>query len=715
MTDIAASVRSPLRFTRYAPAVEAISEFVGFLELRLAPVLDLILRVWLAQVFFASGIVKTATWDATVWLYTYEHPVPGLSPNAAAVLGTAIELICPIFLVVGLLTRAAAVPLLLTALFLQVTYKPLDIHLYWMVSLGLVFIRGPRALSLDHLVAPHLVGSALPFAASLQRVGRTLTGSVAPLYFVFLRIWLAYACVSPLVARVGAEAATLGFALEAASVLSSAALLVLGLATRIATLPLIVLSGALLAADPDRDELVLRIMLLGILALEGAGLISFDRMIVNGVKRLFPSLSGDAAWLDGAPRILIVGAGFGGVAAALGLCHAWARVTLVDRRNYHLFQPLLYQVATATLSPADIATPVRALLRGQTNCQVIMGRVTSVDTVNKAVTIGDQRVPYDYLVLATGARHSYFGKDEWEPIAPGLKKIDDATAIRGRILSAFERAETTDDFTERQRLLTFVIVGGGPTGVELAGAIAELARYGMAGEFRSVDPATARVILVQSAPRVLPVMPEGLSAKALRSLERLGVDVRLNARVEHVDETGVLINGQRVEARTVLWAAGVIASPAGRWIQARSDNAGRVLVNPDLSVPDLESVFAIGDTAACPDKNGGMLPGLAAVAKQQGWHVAKFIRARIEGRPDPGAFRYRDYGSMATIGRKAAVAALPGVRVSGTVAWWLWGFVHVAFLLDVRSRITVMIDWFWSYLTYARSTRLITGGETAPE
>jgi NADH dehydrogenase/putative oxidoreductase len=708
MTGMAHSVRSRLRF---APAVEAIAEFIGFMDGRLAPVLDLLLRVWLAQVFFTSGVVKTATWQATVWLYTYEHPVPGLSPDVAAVLGTAIELVCPVFLVAGLTTRVASIPLLLTAAFLQFTYKPLDIHVYWMLSLGLLFVRGPSALSLDHVVAPHLVGSALPFAATLQKAGRILTCRIAPVYLLFLRVWLAYACVGPLVAGLGTEGATVNLAIEAGIVVAFAALLAVGLATPVAALTLIVLSASLLAADPERDELVLRIMLLGLLVLEGAGPISVDRLVKSGLNRVFPSLSGDPAWLKDAPRVVIVGAGFGGVAAALAFRHAWARVTLVDRRNYHLFQPLLYQVATATLSPSDIATPIRAILRGQANCRVIMGRVTAVDTDRKEVVLGERAIPYDYLVLATGARHSYFGKDEWEPYAPGLKKIDDATAMRGRILSAFERAETADDPEQRRSLLTFVIVGGGPTGVELAGAIAELARHGMQEEFRAVDPATARVVLVQSAPRVLPVMAERLSAKALESLQRLGVEVRLNARVEKVDDKGVVVNGERIDAGTVLWAAGVIASRAGQWIQAARDNAGRVLVNPDLSVPDLDGVFALGDTAACTNGKGGFLPGLAAVAKQQGWHAAKVIRARIEGRPHPGAFRYRDYGSMATIGRKAAVAALPGVRLSGALAWWLWGIVHVAFLLDVRSRVAVMADWLWSYLTYNRSTRLITGAE----
>jgi NADH dehydrogenase/putative oxidoreductase len=341
-----------------------------------------------------------------------------------------------------------------------------------------------------------------------------------------------------------------------------------------------------------------------------------------------------------------------------------------------------------------------------------MGRVVGVDAAARVVMTEDGgRIGYDYLVLATGARHSYFGKDAWEPLAPGLKKIDDATAMRGRILSAFERAETSEDASERQRLMTFVIVGGGPTGVELAGAIAELARHGMRGEFRRIDPAQARVILVQSAPRVLPTMPERLSADALRSLTALGVEVRLNARVEQIDPDGVMVGKERIEARTVLWAAGVAASAAGRWIGAKRDGAGRVVVGADLSVPGAENVFAIGDTASVAGADGSPLPGLAAVAKQQGYYVARVIRARIEDRPAPGPFRYVDLGSMATIGRKAAVARLPGLSLAGSPAWWLWSLVHVAFLTDVRSRLAVMFDWMWSYLTYGRRMRLITGAE----
>ena len=427
--------------------------------------------------------------------------------------------------------------------------------------------------------------------------------------------------------------------------------------------------------------------------------------------KLFPRLGSEAGWLEGAPRVVIVGAGFGGIAAARALKHAWAKVTLIDRRNYHLFQPLLYQVATASLSPSEIATPIRGLLRDYANCRVTMARVTGVDVNAREIVAGERRIGFDYLVLACGARHSYFGRDDWEKTAPGLKKIDDATAIRARILSAFEGAETAEDAAERRRLLNFVIVGGGPTGVELAGAIAELARHGMRGEFRTVDPAQARVILVQSAPRLLPAMAETLSMHARRYLENLGVEVRTGAKVEAIDEEGVSIGNERIEAATVLWAAGVMASPAGRWLGAERDGSGRIVVQPDLSIAGQSRIFAIGDTAACAGSDGKPLPGLAPVAKQQGCYVARRIRAEIEGRRPPKPFRYDDWGTMATIGRKAAVADLRGLRLAGSVAWWLWGAVHVGFLVDARSRAAVLLDWLWSYLTWGRSVRLITGNE----
>jgi NADH dehydrogenase len=409
------------------------------------------------------------------------------------------------------------------------------------------------------------------------------------------------------------------------------------------------------------------------------------------------------------PRVVIVGAGFGGLAAATALKRAQVQLTVIDRRNYHLFQPLLYQVATAGLSPADIAQPIRSILRRQRNTRVLLGRVTDVDLDAREVLIGERRVPYDFLVVATGARHAYFGRDEWEPFAPGLKKIEDATDIRRRILLAFEQAETAEEADERRRLLNFVIVGGGPTGVEMAGAIAELAKRALAADFRNVDPRQARVLLIQSGPRLLPAFPDRLSAVAQRALERLGVEVRLGQPVTECDAGGVTVGDERIAAGTVLWAAGVAASPAARWLKAERDRDGRVKVLADLSLPGHPDVFVIGDTALAAGEDGRPVPGVAPAAKQAGEYVARLIHARVDGLPEPGPFRYRHLGNLATIGRKAAVANFGRIRLSGWIAWVLWGIVHVYFLIGFRNRIGVLMDWLWAYVTFQRGSRLITG------
>jgi NADH dehydrogenase len=411
---------------------------------------------------------------------------------------------------------------------------------------------------------------------------------------------------------------------------------------------------------------------------------------------------------SGRPSVVIVGAGFGGLMAAKTLAGAKADVTIIDKHNYHLFQPLLYQVATAALSPAQIAAPIRSILRDQSNVNVRLGRVTGVDAGAKQVELGSERLSYDWLILATGARHAYFGHDEWEAFAPGLKKIEDATAIRRRILMAFEEAENMVAGAERSRLLNFVIVGGGPTGVEMAGAIAELARRALASDFRMVDPRLARIILVQSGSRLLPAFDPSLSDAALHSLGELGVEVRLDARVTACDCSGVSIGQERIESRTIMWAAGVMASPAGDWLGADLDHAGRVKVAADLSVPEHPHIFVIGDTARACGRDGQPLPGVAPVAKQQGQYVAKLLAARAKGRT-VAPFRYRDFGAMATIGRKRAVAQLGRLKLSGFVAWTLWSVAHIYFLIGFRNRLVVAMNWAWYYVTFQRGTRLITG------
>jgi len=406
-------------------------------------------------------------------------------------------------------------------------------------------------------------------------------------------------------------------------------------------------------------------------------------------------------------RVVIVGAGFGGLSAAKRFANFPFDVTVVDRHNYHLFQPLLYQVATAGLSPADIASPIRGILRHQRNAEVLLAKVSGLDLSNKEVIAEGRRIPFDYLIIATGAEHAYFGHD-WASYAPGLKTIDDATYLRRRILLAFERAESVKDAAERRRLLNFVVVGGGPTGVEIAGAIAELARRALASDFRSIDPRCARIILIEAAPRLLTPFDPTLSATARRSLEQLGVEVRLSAGVTDCDCSGVSIGDERIETRTIVWAAGVKASPAAEWLAADSDRAGRVLVQADLSVPGQPDIFVIGDAAAAIGADGKPLPGVAPVAKQQGQYVADLLIARTQGRT-LRSFRYRDFGSMATIGRKRAVAQFAAVKLSGVTAWLLWSLAHIYFLIGFRNRLTVALNWAWSYATFQRGTRLITG------
>jgi NADH:quinone reductase (non-electrogenic) len=411
------------------------------------------------------------------------------------------------------------------------------------------------------------------------------------------------------------------------------------------------------------------------------------------------------------PRIVIVGAGFGGLFAAKALARVDAEVTVVDRHNYHLFQPLLYQVAAAGLPPSDVAWPIRGILRRQRNATVLLGEVVGVDANRRVVELEDRALPFDYLVVATGSTHSYFGHDEWKPFAPGLKSIDDATEIRRRILRAFEAAEMETDAARRERLMRFVIVGAGPTGVELAGTIAELARFTLASDFRRIDPRSAKIVLVEAGPRVLAAFKEPQSDYALRALVKLGVEVRLNAAVTDCDKHGVWLGGERLESETVIWAAGVAASPAGRWLGAPTDRAGRVLVQPDLSTGG--NVFVIGDAASVTLPGGRRVPGVAPAAKQQGRYVAKVIAARIEGRADPEPFSYRDPGNLSTIGRKVAVIEFPFMTLRGFLAWWIWGIAHIYFLVGVPSPVLVSLRWLWEYLTYGRGARLITGQEHA--
>ncbi len=417
----------------------------------------------------------------------------------------------------------------------------------------------------------------------------------------------------------------------------------------------------------------------------------------------------------GRPHVVIVGAGFGGLAAARALAGDAVDVTIVDQRNHHVFQPLLYQVATAGLSPADIAAPIRAIVRHHKNVHVRLGKVVGIDRDRNEVRLADDRtLPFDWLILATGARHSYFGRDDWAAHAPGIKSIEDATDVRRRVLTALEYAEAETDPERRKALLTFVVIGGGPTGVEMAGAIAELARRSVSEDFRHITPHCSRVVLIEAGPRLLASFPERQSARARASITHLGVEVLTGQRVSGVDAEGVSLGDVRIAATTIVWAAGVMASPAAAWLDAPSDRAGRIIVGGDCRVVGWPKVFAIGDTVACPNGNGGMLPGIAPVAKRQGQYAARCILAAVQGRAPPGLAHIRDV-QLATIGRSRAVISFGRLHLSGFPAWVLWSVAHIYFLVGFRNRYVVGAQWLWNYLTFERGARLITGDMILPD
>jgi NADH:ubiquinone reductase (H+-translocating) len=415
---------------------------------------------------------------------------------------------------------------------------------------------------------------------------------------------------------------------------------------------------------------------------------------------------------DRRPRVAILGCGFGGLTAAQRLKGAPVRVTVIDRSNHHLFQPLLYQVATAALNASDIASPIRRILRHQGNAEVLLADATAIDVPGKRVVLADGEVPYDYLILATGATHSYFGHPEWERFAPGLKSIPDALEIRRRVLAAFEIAEREPDEARRRSWMTFVIVGAGPTGTELAGTLAEVARHTLARDFRHIDPKQARVVLLEGSPHPLPMFVEELSEKARLQLERLGVEVRTGAMATGIDAEGVSIGPDRIPARTVLWAAGVAASPLAKTLDVPLDRAGRVLVEPDLTIPGRDDVYVVGDLAH-KEQDGKLVPGVAPAAMQEGRHAADNILRTLRGEPRR-PYHYVDKGMLATIGRASGVAHVGQLKVSGVFAWLFWLFVHIFFLIGFRSRLLVLIQWAWSYITYDRGARLITGEAVGP-
>jgi NADH dehydrogenase FAD-containing subunit len=651
----------------------------------------LVVRIWLSQAILSHGLM------AMMQAEGFSRQPSGWSMLAQGML--------PLLLTVGLLTRPVAL-LLLLASQLGLNHAlsvPQSLLLVWLLA------QGAGWISLDHMVGRGLARVPVwSFRAAgwLYRVLHRISADLLPFG---TRGYLATAIAAGSGSAFWPQLISSDPLTAPWWVILLGWGLIVGLLTRPICLLLCLVAplSMLSAAGRDMTGVVLLLLLL---ASSGAGKLSLDwlfaKAAIDADKRP-PEIGADL------PRVVVVGGGFGGMATVRALRSTACHVTLIDRRNHFLFQPLLYQVATAALSPADIALPIRSVLRGQRNIGVRLGEVTGVDLDKRHVLLHDDTVPFDYLVVATGARHGYFGRDEWASVAPGLKSVEDATKMRGRLLRAFEEAESETDIESQRAWLTFVIVGGGPTGVELAGALAELARTGMEQEYHRIDPTTARVILVQSGPRLLPTFSPKSSRRAEDSLRTLGVEVLTGAKVTGIDTEGVAIDGMRIPARTSFWAAGVAASPAAQWLAQEGDRSGRVVVTESLSVPGCPHIFAVGDTAASNGWRGNNVPGLAPAARQQGKYAARVIKAAISNHSAPPPFQYRHFGNLATIGRLSAVAELPGIRLWGAPAWWAWGLAHVLFLAGGRNRMAVMLNWLWAYITYRRGTRLITASMEA--
>jgi NADH dehydrogenase/putative oxidoreductase len=620
--------------------------------------------------------------------------------------------------------------MLILSLVIQFSYQALDQHLFWAILFGWFVVKGAGPISLDALIGRGIAATALPLAGTITRIFEALSRCGDPAIKLLLRCWIAALFFRSGVMKISnfdmtqmlfhAQSAQgllpprLAARLTILIELACLVFLVLGAGTRITAIVLIGLSALVDPTYQQSIDLAYYLMVLALIALHGPGALSIDNLVVRALRRRFPGLRVmPRVSCEGLPRVLIVGGGFGGVAAAKALRNTSCRVTLVDQRNYYLFQPLLYQVATAGLSPADIAGPIRGLFRDQPNVRVLLGGVTAIDVGAREVIMRDVRVPYDYLVIAAGARHSYFGHDEWAPFAPGLKQIEDATNIRSRLLFAFEQAENAEAPALRREMLTFVIVGGGPTGVELAGALAEIARQSLPQDFRSIRPESARIVLVEGSPDVLPAFPEALRQAARRSLEQLGVEMRTGSVVTAVDEAGVSLGAELIAAQTVLWAAGVAASPLATSLGVPVDRMGRLTPQPTLALAEYPEIFVAGDLCAFT-QDGAILPGVAQVAMQEGAQAARNVLRTIRGERLE-SFRYRDYGIMATIGRGSAVGDIFGIKISGFLGWIFWLFLHIFWLIGFRNRIVVMTEWAWSYFTMQRRVRLITGERLWPQ
>jgi len=699
----------------YAGGLQALTRWIW-------PPFDVALRFWIAKLFLISGMVQAMHIHGIIDVGTEHNLGDGTGSFIASGLGSSLELLSGILFLLGFFTRVDALALLLLSNTGAILPGSDTLRLV-RVLLVFYWLGGAGPLSLDHLLGG-IASSAFAFAKTPREALAALRRRILPLFLAALRGWLAISLLTGPLTTEGVHSVIvdLAYLIPASSAPPLTpwlcwvvgTLLLIGLGTRLLAIVLLISlsTGAMMGWHYGAN--FYWALMLGLVTLQGPGSWSIDAILKRWLRRAHPELAGGSVDSSGMPRVVIVGAGFGGLSCAKSLRRLPVEVTLVDRANHHLFQPLLYQVATASLSPGDIAAPIRSLFREASNIRVVYGAARGIDTTNRVVQLDSTSLPYDYLVLATGATHGYFGHDAWRTWAPGLKRLEDATEIRRRLFTAFERAELAESAEECRALLTFLVVGGGPTGVELAGAIAELTRLGMERDFRRFEPSQARIILVQSGGRILPSFPESLSRVAQLALERLGVEVLLESRVEMIDQSGVSISGERIAARTVLWAAGVVASPAGAWLGAECDSAGRVVVGSDLSVPGMPNVFAVGDTAASKGWAGANVPGLAPAAKQEGVYVARTIDARISGHSATRApFRYRHWGSLAAIGRKAAVVDFGHVRLWGAPAWWLWGILHIGLLVGVRNRIATAINWFCSYITFRSAVRLITGGDAS--
>jgi len=677
------------------------------MSLVLGPVLNLVVRLWMAQMFLFSAAMQLSGADHSNTPNIYACFEDWLTAQSLAqIVLLSASMVFAALLAAGLASRLAALVLAVFSLAAYGFDAGQAQNLLWALLLLYVALFGAGPLSVDALLARERPQKPESKFSNLLQNG-----------FLFaLRQWLVLVILlgvlEPSAAKMVPDfllqhSFVSGFLEQKAhfvmAVLAIGFLLPGFLARPVAGLMAPIL--LVMAITTSQAENMYLAALLGFIASSGPGLLTFDHW---WKLDRWPSV--DLGPDEDVPHIVVVGAGFAGLTAVSRLAREKCRITLIDRHNYHLFQPLLYQVATAALSPADISLPIRTLFKGRSNVQVLLAEVTGIDRENCQVLLGHRRVKYDRLIIATGSNPGYHGKDLWEQQAPGLKHIEDATYIRSRLLAAFEHAEDAVDEASKLAWTTFVIVGGGATGVEMAGALAELASHGLRGEFRNFDPAKAKIILLNRGPRCLSAFSKASSKACEKTLNALGVEVRNEVELESIDVNGVsLADGSKIAARTVLWAAGVTASPAAKWLGVEAKHGGRVPVTSRLSLEDDDRIFVIGDTAAIFTRKGKLVPGLAPAAKQAGQYVAKVLVAQMAGWPPPKPFSYSHQGSLATIGRSSAVADFGWIKISGSPAWWLCGLIHVGFLTGVRNRIAVALQWFWAYLTYHRSTRLITG------